>query len=118
MYCQCLSYKPKYEPKYIPFCVLKKQCQVIRKTCRIAASTAAAPTAMNEADDEIIELTFPSAVTATTQIRKLLATIEHYRSKGRSLREIHRALVDNGHLEGCGWATFEKSYYRVRKQTE
>ena len=64
---------------------------------------------------EIIELSFPEPVTASTQIRQLLPTIEHYRSEGRSVQAIYHALVESGHLSGCRWRTFEKTYYRVRK---
>ena len=70
---------------------------------------------MQDPPPKIIELTFPEPVTASTQIRRLLPTIEHYRSEGRSVRAIHRALVASGHLSGCRWRTFEKTYYRVRK---
>jgi len=70
---------------------------------------------MEEPPPQLIELTFPEPVTASTQIRQLLPTIEHYRREGRSVRAIHSALVANGHLSGCRWRTFEKTYYRVRK---
>ena len=70
---------------------------------------------MEDPPSEIIELSFPELVTVSTQIRQLLPTIEHYRSQGRSVRAIHSALVESGHLSGCRWRTFEKTYYQVRK---
>lgn len=72
---------------------------------------------MSQAPPDIVELTFAAPVTATIQIRQLLPTIAHYRSQGRSVREIYRALVAGEHLSNCKWRTFEKTYYRLRKQS-
>lgn len=72
---------------------------------------------MSEAQPEIIALTFAEPVTASTQVRKLLGTIEHYRAAGRSVREIHTALIAGGHLSNCSQRTFEKIYYRIRKES-
>lgn len=72
---------------------------------------------MTEAQPKIIVLTFAEPVTATTQVRKLLGTIEHYRAAGRTVREIHTALIAGGHLSNCRQRTFEKIYYRIRKES-
>lgn len=66
---------------------------------------------------EIIELTFDTAPSISGQLRTLLPTIEHYRTAGRSLKKIHSALISGGHLS-CSWRTFEKTYYRIRKQPQ
>ena len=71
---------------------------------------------MSQPPPEIIELTFEEPLSVSQRVRALLETIEHYRSQGRSLRDIYNALIAGEHLSDCRWRTFEKTYYRIRKE--
>lgn len=65
---------------------------------------------------DILDLTFDEGPSISSQVKSLLPTIAHYRDSGRSLRKIHTALVEGGHIS-CQWRTFEKTYYRIRPQS-
>lgn len=64
----------------------------------------------------VLSLDFDSKPSVSGQVRKLLPTIEHYKSQeGYSLRQIYDALYAKAHVQ-CAWPSFQNTYYRVRKE--
>ncbi|MEO0519124.1 MAG: hypothetical protein AAF171_17685 [Cyanobacteria bacterium P01_A01_bin.116] len=66
----------------------------------------------------ILSLDFDSKPSVSGQVRKLLPTIEHYKEQeGYSLRQIYDALYAKAHVQST-WASFQNTYYRVRKEND
>ena len=66
----------------------------------------------------VLSLEFDSKPSVSGQVRKLLPTIEHYKSQeGYSLRQIYDALQAKDYIQ-CAWPSFQNTYYRVRKEAE